>query len=97
MWNGSHPFPERRNKNLEMFYHTDNQEINGYKDIVWWGAVIYPNNDYEGGELDYPKYKFKYKPNTGSIVFHKGNVKHGVLSVKSGTRYSIASTLTKLE
>jgi 2OG-Fe(II) oxygenase superfamily len=95
MWNGSNPFPERRNKSLEMFYHTDNQENNGYEKEIFWGAVIYPNDDYEGGELSYPKYKLIHKPKAGSIVFHRGNVKHGVKIVNTGNRYSIASTVFK--
>lgn len=95
MWNGSHPFPERKNKDLEMFYHTDNQESNGYKKEVFWGAVIYPNDNYLGGELSYPNYNFYYKPSAGSLVLHTGNTRHGVLSVKNGTRFSIASTITE--
>lgn len=95
MFKDSNPFPERRNKDLEMFYHTDNQESNGYEKTVFWGAVIYPNDEYSGGEIYYPKYKFKYKAKPGSLVLHKGNVKHGVLLVKDGTRYSIASTFSK--
>lgn len=95
MWNGSNPFPERRNKDMEMFYHTDNQENNGYQNEVFWGAVIYPNDNYTGGELSYPKYKLIHKPLAGSIVFHKGSVKHGVKNVHSNNRYSIASTIFK--
>jgi hypothetical protein len=95
MWNGSNPFPERRSKDLEMFYHTDNQESNGYTKEIFWGVVIYPNCDYSGGELYYPKHKFKYKATPGSIVFHTGNTKHGVLLVEDGIRFSIASTITK--
>lgn len=95
MWNGSNPFPERKNKDLEMFYHTDNQENNGYTKEIFWGVIIYPNDNYSGGELYYPKYKFKYKASPGSIVFHTGNTKHGVLLVEDGLRFSIASTITK--
>lgn len=95
MWNGSHPFPERENQHIEMFYHTDNQELNGYEKEVFWGSVIYPNSDYLGGELHYPKYNFKHKPEEGSIVFHRGNVRHGVLSMVEGNRYSLASTIYK--
>lgn len=96
MFKDSNPFPERRNKDLEMFYHMDDQEANGYENRVFWGAVIYPNNEYTGGEIYYPKYKFKYKAKPGSLVLHRGNVKHGVLLVNDGIRYSIASTISKL-
>jgi hypothetical protein len=95
MWNGSHPFPERENQHIEMFYHTDNQELNGYGREVFWGAVIYPNSNYLGGQIHYPKYNFKYKPEEGSVVFHRGNVRHGVLAMIEGNRYSLASTIYK--
>ena len=62
MWNGSHPFQERENQHIEMFYHTDNQELNGYGREVFWGAVIYQNSNYLGGQIHYPKYNFKYNP-----------------------------------
>ena len=61
MWKGSHPFENRKNQELEMFLHYDNQESNGYDHEVFWGCVIYPNDKYIGGELFYPKYNFKYK------------------------------------
>jgi hypothetical protein len=93
MWKGSHPFENRKNKDLEMFLHYDNQESNGYDHEVAWGCVIYPNSRYEGGELFYPKYNFKYRPNSGSLIMHKGNVRHGVMSMISGIRYSMASTI----
>lgn len=50
-------------------------------------AVVYLNDDYEGGELYFPDYNVKVKPSAGSIVFFPSNTKHEALEVKSGYKY----------
>jgi hypothetical protein len=90
MWPGSNPTGDTT---VEMFYHIDNQRH--MPQPIIWGAVIYPNDNYEGGEISYPEYGFKYKPVAGSVVFHSGDTKHGVELVTSGERYCITSLVTE--
>jgi hypothetical protein len=93
MWKDSNPIKEEMKSELEMFYHVDNQDH--MVQTIFWGMVIYPNDDYEGGEIEYPQYKFKYKPEAGSMVMHEGYTRHGVRKVKSGDRFCMASLTTK--
>jgi predicted 2-oxoglutarate/Fe(II)-dependent dioxygenase YbiX len=54
------------------------------------GLVLYLNDDYEGGEIYYPKLGIAIKPEAGSLVIHPGTVQyaHGVIPVTSGIRYA---------
>jgi len=66
------------------------------------GAVIYFNDDFEGGEIYFSNYDFYYKPKKGSIILFPCNdseYEHGVRPVTSGTRYTmpIEFTLKKEE
>lgn len=77
---------------LEMFVHIDNQ---GHMESpIMWGAVVYFNDDYEGGEIYYPDYDYWYKPKAGSMAMHEGNTRHGVKKVTSGERFCGASLVT---
>lgn len=81
-------------KGLEMFIHVDDQEH--MSSPIYWGAVLYINEDYEGGEIYYPDYEWLYKPKAGSMALHRGTVKHGVKKVTSGNRYC-APTLVSIK
>jgi hypothetical protein len=50
---------------------------------IGYGFCLYYNNDYEGGELEYPELNLKIKPKAGSLYIHAGNVLHGSLPVLS--------------
>lgn len=54
-------------------------------------AVTYLNDDYVGGEINFPNVNVKIKPESGSIVFFPTNFvfTHEVFEIKSGTRYSL--------
>lgn len=56
------------------------------------GAVIYLNDDFEGGEIYYPKANLEIKPVARSLVVHPAGMiyRHGVKSVTSGERFSLA-------
>lgn len=69
-----------------MFLHIDNHDWMEGK--VFWGIVIYLNDDYIGGELYYPEYNYEYKPKRKDLVMHVGDIIHGVKEVTSGTRYA---------
>lgn len=93
MWKDSNPMKTDYGNNLEMFYHIDNQDH--MVQTIFWGTVIYPNDDYLGGELVYPQYNFQYKPKAGTMVMHEGYTRHGVKKVISGDRFCIPSLITK--
>jgi hypothetical protein len=55
--------------------------------------VHYLNEDYEGGEIEFPRFGIVYKPKANqSIFFPSGYVyNHSVRPVISGTRYAVVS------
>lgn len=55
-------------------------------------AVIYINDDYEGGDLKFPRLdNLVYKPKIGDIVLCPSNYiyEHASLPIKSGTKYCV--------
>lgn len=50
---------------------------------IRYGIVIYYNDNYEGGELEYPELGIIHKPKAKSLVIHGGNILHGSLPVTS--------------
>jgi hypothetical protein len=56
-----------------------------------WGAIIYLNDNYSGGEIDYPDLNFMVKPKKGSMIVHSATFLHHVLPVIEGTRYMITT------
>lgn len=54
---------------------------------IRYGIVIYYNDNYSGGEIEYPEVGIVHKPKPRSLVMHGGNVLHGTLPVKEGVRY----------
>lgn len=89
---GPSKFGEEDN-DLEMFFHRDDQQ----KDIktVEIGSVAYLNDNFIGGEIVYPDLNFSYKPESGTLVLHRGSVVHGVSKLKEGTRYMLTCFLFK--
>ena len=69
--------------------HTDH----GPSNIRTISALIYLNDDYEGGELYFPRQDIKIKPKTGQVVFFPSNYlyPHASLPITSGTKYSIVT------
>jgi hypothetical protein len=71
-------------------------------DFPWYdiGTVFYLNDDYEGGELFFPKQNLSFKPKKGAVYFFPGdkNFIHGVTKVTDGCRYTAPFfwTITKL-
>lgn len=64
------------------------------------GTVFYLNDDYEGGELYFPKQGIEFKPKPGAGYFFPGDMNyiHGVRPIISGCRYTspVFWTITKL-
>jgi hypothetical protein len=83
-----------RNKDEGMFLHVDNHDWMEGK--VFWGVVVYLNDDYVGGELYYPEYDHYYKPKRKDLIMHVGDIIHGVKEVTEGTRYA-ATVLVRIK
>lgn len=54
-------------------------------------AVIYLNDDYEGGEIEFPRHDIKIKPQAGDIILFPSNFvyEHSSCKVTEGTKYSV--------
>lgn len=54
-------------------------------------AVVYLNDDYEGGEIEFPRHNFKLKPKAGDIILFPSNFvyEHASLDISSGQKYSV--------
>lgn len=61
--------------------HTDNSNE--------FTAIIYLNDNYEGGELNFPDLNLSIKPIKGSVILWPGSITHSISTVVSGTRYTI--------
>ncbi len=61
-----------------------------------FGAIIYLNDDFDGGETYYPQHNFSVKPKIGRLAIHPGDSdhEHGVSEIKNNTRYTLASFWT---
>ncbi len=60
-----------------------------------WSTLIYFNDDYEGGEIEYLDNNLICKPIAGDLIMHAVEAIHGVRKVISGTRYSSQSNINQ--
>lgn len=74
---------EYYNWHIDVIPTKDNERILSF--------VLYLNDDYEGGELEFPF--FKYKPQKGHAILFPSNwmFPHTSLAIKSGTKYSLVT------
>jgi hypothetical protein len=80
---------------MEQPPHADdmtNSDVKGFEHRVF-GAIIYLNEDYNGGKTFYPNYGIEIKPESGKLAVHPGDVNHlhGVTKIEGNIRYTIAS------
>jgi predicted 2-oxoglutarate/Fe(II)-dependent dioxygenase YbiX len=73
--------------------HADGETADGwpgYNYVVDYGSIIYLNDEYEGGELFFPKYNIHMKPQPGTLIFFPSTnmYAHGVTEVTDGVRYT---------
>ena len=56
-------------------------------------AITYLNDDYEGGELEFPNFKIKIKPKAGMLLLFPSSYAyaHKAHPVTSGTKYAIVT------
>jgi len=61
-----------------------------------FGAIIYLNDNYDGGRTYYPEHNFEIIPKSGALAVHLADCdhRHGVTEVTSGIRYTLASFWT---
>lgn len=54
-------------------------------------AVVYLNDDYVGGEIEFPRHNLTLKPKAGDIILFPSNFvyEHASLNISSGTKYSV--------
>jgi hypothetical protein len=62
---------------------------------IRYGLVIYYNDDYEGGEIEYPELNLVHKPKARSMIIHGGNILHGTLPVKSNNFRYVSTMFVK--
>jgi hypothetical protein len=76
----------------ELGLHTDS-----YRDNAYLSAVLYLNDDYEGGEIVFPNQDVKIKPSAGSIIVFPSLEPffHESLKVTSGEKYMCSVFLFK--
>jgi len=91
---------EKTNPGIRKWLPGENQDLHadgetaggwpGYNYIVDYGSIIYLNEEYEGGEIFFPKYDIRMKPKSGTLIFFPSTnmYTHGVTEVESGVRYT---------
>lgn len=75
--------------------HFQEHADHGFSYIATVSLVSYPNANYEGGELYFPKLNLTIKPEAGDTVIFPSTYlfSHRAMPVKSGTKYSIVTML----
>ena len=86
----------------EMGLHSDNSWPDGSQqdhptNFRTWSGIFYINDDYEGGEIEFPYKKYMYKPRANSLVVFPStsDYLHGVKKITKGTRYTVAMWFTQ--
>jgi len=80
--------------------HCDNCEPDGITpNATPWrshGGVIYLNDDFEGGEIFYPKLNIEIRPKPGMMIIHPAGLPylHGINKVTEGVRHTISVFFT---
>lgn len=59
-------------------------------------VLMYPNSNYEGGEISFPEYGVKLKPSDGDLIIFPSNsaYSHIVSTITKGVRYTMPSWFT---
>jgi hypothetical protein len=68
--------------------HTDRDHDKDWNTYDWT-ALVYLNDDYDGGELEFNKLGYSIKPSAGSIIFFSSDEVHTAHTVVSGNKYFI--------
>jgi hypothetical protein len=85
---------QRQYEGVKLNEHLDSES----NPLVAYACVIYVNDDFTEGELNFPRLGFKYKPEAGALIVFpsKPEYLHGVLPVGPGpTRYALPAFVNK--
>ena len=77
-------------------YVSENGEIKDRPtEIEDRSVLLYLNNNYDGGEIYFPKLNISIKPKPGTLIFFEGNedTAHGVKEISNGCRINFISFL----
>ena len=82
------------NDGAEFYFYGSDPEI--IKKIGFqsdYSALLYLNNSYDGGEIEFMQHGIKIKPSPGTLIFFKGdmNAFHKVNEVTNGERYNFVT------
>lgn len=84
----------KNNLHMDNWYQTTDKKIKPrpYNKLDRSG-LLYLNDDYEGGEIYFPKQHWRVKPKAGTLIFFEGNFDcpHEVEEVISGARHNLIS------
>jgi hypothetical protein len=81
-------------------YVSENGEIkNRPTEVEDRSVLLYLNNNYEGGEIYFPRLNIKIKPKPGTLIFFEGNedTAHGVKEITDGCRINFITFLWPIE
>jgi len=61
-------------------------------------TLVYLNNDYDGGDIYFPKYEMSFKPEPGDLLCFPDNPSfvHGVKPITKGTRFTLPRWFTRI-
>lgn len=61
-------------------------------------TLIYLNNEYDGGDIYFPKYEISFKPEPGDLLCFPDNPSfiHGVKPIIRGTRFTLPRWFTRI-
>lgn len=80
-------------------YEEGNFFINHLDDCAQYhrrmSCVYYLNDDYEGGEIEFPRFNLKYKPKANELLIFPStySYNHSVYEITKGTRYAVVTWL----
>lgn len=83
---------------MEMKPHSDNCWLDGSPNYTNWRthtAVLYLNDDYEGGRTFFPEINYESTPKKGRVIIFPSGIEylHGVTKVE-GDRYTLSTWFT---
>jgi len=86
----------------DMSAHSDNSWPDGNKtdhptSFRTWSAIYYLNDNYEGGEIYFPRLDWAYRPEANTLLVFPSNDNflHGVTEVTKGERFTVAIWYTQ--
>jgi hypothetical protein len=61
-------------------------------------TLVYLNNEYQGGDIYFPKYEMSFKPEPGDLLCFPDNANfvHGVRPIVKGTRFTLPRWFTRI-